>query len=379
MKKKKNKKIKVIAILGTRPEVIKLAPVVWELKKHKKTITSKVVLTGQHRSMVDQFLKLFQIKPDFDLDIMLANQTLFDVSSRCMMRLSGVLQKEKPDLILVQGDTTTAFISALCAFYLKIPVGHVEAGLRTYDKYRPFPEEVNRQLISVVTDMHFAPTNWSKNNLLKEGILAKNAYKTGNTVVDALYSITKKKHEFTNNVLKRMDFKNKKVILVTAHRRESFGGPLLAICKAIKEIAKVPNVEIIYPVHLNPNVQKPVNDLLKKSKNIHLLPPLDYESLVHVLRDCYFTLTDSGGIQEEAPAFGKPVLVMREVTERPEGVEAKVARLIGMNSNRIIKEAKQLLTSKTAYNKMAKAMNPYGDGHAAERIVKAIKRKFNIS
>ncbi len=373
---KNGKRIKVITILGTRPEVIKLAPVISRLKKNKAKIISKVVLTGQHRKMVDQFLTLFDIKPDYDLDIMLKNQTLFDVSSRCLLRLSSVLKKEKPDLIVVEGDTTTAFISALCAFYLKIPTGHVEAGLRTYDKYRPFPEEINRQLLSAVADLHFAPTKKSRENLLRENINPKKIHLTGNTVIDALYSIASKKHTFKNKNLRRIDFKNKKVILVTAHRRESFGGPLMAICKAIRRISEFPDVEIIYPVHLNPNVQAPVNKLLKGKKNIHLLKPLNYESFVHVLKQCYFVLSDSGGVQEEAPGFGKPILVMREVTERPEGVEAGIARLTGMNSERIVKEAKKLLFSKIAYKKMAKAVNPYGDGHAAERIVKAILRNF---
>ncbi|MFH2138095.1 MAG: UDP-N-acetylglucosamine 2-epimerase (non-hydrolyzing) [Candidatus Omnitrophota bacterium] len=372
------KKIKVFTILGTRPEVIKLAPVIQELKKHQKTIISKVVLTGQHRSMVDQFLDLFGIKPDFDLDIMLKNQTLFDVSSRCISRLSVILQKEMPDIILVQGDTTTAFIAALCGFYLKIPTGHVEAGLRTYDKFRPYPEEVNRQLISVVADMHFVPTKVSRDNLLKEKISSRSIYLTGNTVVDALYSIAKRKHEFTDPVLKKIDFKNKKVILVTAHRRESFGGPFQSICRALESIADIENTEIIYPVHLNPNVQKPVHELLKSKKNIHLLKPLDYLSLVHILKDCYFVLSDSGGIQEEAPTFGKPILVMREVTERPEGVSSGIAKLVGMDHERIIKETKKLLNSKAAYDKMARVVNPYGDGKAAKRIVSAIQGRFSV-
>lgn len=371
-------KLKVITVLGTRPEVIKLAPVIEQLGKFKSKIISKVVLTGQHRRMVDQFLNLFQIRPDYDLNIMLKNQTLFDVSSRCIQRLARILEKDKPDLLLVEGDTTTAFISSLCAFYLKIPVGHVEAGLRTYDKYRPFPEEINRRLISVVSDLHFAPTQKAKENLLKEGFAPKNIFVTGNTVIDALYAIAKRKLRIKDERLKKIDFKNKKVILVTAHRRESFGGPLLAICQALREISKFKDVEIIYPVHLNPNVQKPVYKMLKNRKNIHLLEPLDYESFVYVLKGCYLVLTDSGGVQEEAPAFGKPILVMREVTERPEGVKAGIARLVGMKSKKIVSETKKLIFSKAAYNKMAKAVNPYGDGHAAERIVRAIIKSFKL-
>jgi len=366
------KKIKVMTILGTRPEMIKLAPVINELKKHKTKIISKLVLTGQHRGMVDQFLGLFGLKPDHDLNIMQKNQTLFDVSSRCLLRLSTVLDKEKPDLILVQGDTTTAFISSLSAFYLKIPTGHVEAGLRTYDKYRPFPEEVNRQLLSVVADMHFAPTKKSMQNLIKEGISRKKIHQTGNTVIDALHSIAKKKFTLKNELLKKIDFKNKKVILVTAHRRESFGGPMKTICRALNKIADLPDIEIIYPVHLNPNVQKPVNALLRTRKNIHLLEPVDYQTLIYLLKNVYLILSDSGGIQEEAPAFGKPILVMREVTERPEGVDAGVAKLVGMDEQKIISNTKKLLYSKKDYLKMSKAINPYGDGKAAQRIVKAI-------
>ncbi len=369
-------KIKVFTIMGTRPEVIKLAPVIQELNRHKKSIASKVVLTGQHRKMVDQFLKLFKINPDYDLNIMMKNQTLVDVSTRCLIRFSKVIEKERPDLILVQGDTTSAFIASLAAFYLKIPTGHVEAGLRTFDKYRPFPEEINRQLISVVSDLHFAPTKRAKSNLLREHINPKKIYLTGNTVVDSLYSIAGRKYTVKDKLLKKIDFDNKKVVLVTAHRRESFGGPFKAICKAIKEISEFKDVEIIYPVHLNPNVQKPVNDILKGRKNIHLLKPLDYETFVFLLRKCYFVLSDSGGVQEEAPAFNKPILVMREVTERQEGVEAGVARLIGMDAKRIVKEAQKLLNSKAIYAKMSRSASPYGDGTASKQIVKAIIANF---
>lgn len=370
------KKIKVFTILGTRPEVIKLAPVIHELNRHKKKIESKIVLTGQHRKMVDQFLRLFRIKPDYDLDIMKKNQTLFDVSSRCLIRFSKVLEKERPDLILVEGDTTSAFIASLAAFYLKIPTGHVEAGLRTFDKYRPFPEEINRQLISVISDLHFAPTKRAKNNLLKEGINPKKIFLTGNPVVDSLYSIASEKYKIADKQLKTIDFKNKKVILITAHRRESFGGPFKEICKAIRDISEFKDVELIYPVHLNPNVQRPVKNILKGKRNIHLLKPLNYETFVFLLKNCYFVLSDSGGVQEEAPAFNKPILVMREVTERQEGIETGIARLIGMNSKRIVQEAKKLLSVPAAYAKMSKSGNPYGDGKASQRIVKAMLRYF---
>jgi len=372
-----SKKIKVITVLGTRPEVIKLAPVIKELKKYKKIISSKVVLTGQHRKMVDQFLDLFNIRPDYDLDIMIKDQTLFDVSSRCIMRLSNVLAQERPDLVLMEGDTTTAFITGLCAFYLKIPVGHVEAGLRTYDKYKPFPEEINRQLISVITDLHFAPTKMAVANLLHEHIDKRRIYLTGNPVIDALYWIAAKKKKISSSLLKKVNFE-KKVILVTAHRRESFGAPFKEICKAIRRISDFENVEIIYPVHLNPNVQRPVKKMLSTRKNIHLVAPLDYETFVYLLQRCYLVLSDSGGVQEESPAFGKPILVMREVTERQEGIEAKVARLVGTNSKQIIKATHELLSSKAAYNKMAKSVNPYGDGKAAKKIVKAIVNKYRV-
>jgi len=370
------KKLKVITILGTRPEVIKLAPVVQELKKFPTRIQSKVVLTGQHREMVDQFLKIFSLKPDYDLQIMMPNQTLLDVAERCTARLSKVLVKEKPDMIIVEGDTTTAFIAALCAFYLKIPVAHVEAGLRTYDKLRPFPEEVNRQLISVVADLHFAPTSFARNNLIREGIKKQDIFLTGNTVIDALYSVAGKPYKIADPKLKKIDFKNRKVILVTAHRRESFGNPFENICKAIRQIAEFKDVEIIYPVHLNPNVQDPVRRMLQGRDNIHLLAPVDYATFVFLLKNCYFVLSDSGGVQEETPAFKKPLLVMREVTERQEGIKAGVAKLVGMDSNRIVRAAKQLISSPKAYRSMQKAKNPYGDGKAANRIVQAILKRL---
>lgn len=370
------KKIKVMTILGTRPEVIKLAPVVHELACYKQQIKSIVVLTGQHRKMVDQFLNLFKIKPDYDMDIMVKNQTLIDVSSRCLEKLSKILEKEKPDLILVEGDTTTAFIASLAAFYLKIPTGHVEAGLRTFDKYRPFPEEINRQLLSVIAEMHFAPTKRAQNNLINQQINPKKIFLTGNPVIDALHYVAKQKL-IIDPLVKKIDFVNKKVILVTAHRRESFGKPFNQICQAIKQIAGLADVEIIYPVHLNPNVQSPVNKMLKGLPNVHLLKPLDYQSFVYVLKNCFFVLSDSGGVQEESPAFNKPILVMREVTERQEGVEAGVAKLVGMDAKNIIKQVKVLMDSTADYQKMARSASPYGDGSAARRIVKAILKEYH--
>lgn len=371
-------KLKVISIFGTRPEVIKSAPVVKKLRKHLREIISKVIISAQHRRMVDQFLELFDIQPDYDLNIMRPNQTLFDVTGRCLKKLEDILKRERPHLILVQGDTTTAFAASLAAYYLKIPVGHIEAGLRTEDKYRPFPEEMNRRLVSVIGDLHFAPTNKAKENLLKEGVNPKSIFVTGNTVIDSLLDITGRKYRFKDPFLRRIVSKDKRIILVTAHRRESFGKPLESICNALKEIASSFDVEIIYPVHFNPNVQKTVRQILSGIKNIHLIDPLEYEPFVHLMKRSYIILTDSGGIQEEAPSLGKPVLVMREVTERPEGIKAGTAKLVGMKKAKIIAEASKLFRSKTAYNKMARAVNPYGDGKAAKRIVKIILRSKEI-
>jgi UDP-N-acetylglucosamine 2-epimerase (non-hydrolysing) len=374
-KAEKKKRLKIITIMGTRPEVVKLAPVVHELERQKKFFQSKVILTGQHRKMVDQFLEIFRLKPDYDLNIMKKNQTLIDVSGRCLDRLSKVLIKERPDLILVEGDTTTAFIACLCAFYLKIPIGHVEAGLRTFDKMRPFPEEINRQMMTVLSQLHFAPTKLARQNLLNEQIDPKTIFLTGNPVIDALHYAAKKKVNIIP-AIKKIDFKAKKVILVTAHRRESFGLPFQQICQAIKQIARFEDVEIIYPVHLNPNVQSPVKKFLSGLPNVHLIGPLDYASFVYILKNCYFVLSDSGGVQEEAPAFNKPILVMREVTERQEGVKAGVAKLVGMDTKNIVKNAENLLFSPKAYSMMSKKEHPYGDGKAAVKIVSAIKTVY---
>ncbi len=367
------RKLKVISVFGTRPEVIKSAPVVKELRRHPDSIESKVIISAQHRKMVDQFLELFNIRADFDLNIMRPNQTLFDVTGRCLKKLEDILKKERPDLVLVQGDTTTAFTASLAAYYLKIKVGHIEAGLRTDDKYRPFPEEMNRRIVSVIADLHFAPTVNAKNNLVREGIPPSKIYITGNTVIDSLVDIAKRKYVFKEPLLRRIISENKKIILVTAHRRESFGRPLESICNALKEIARLYDVEIVYPVHLNPNVQAPVNRILTGIKNIHLIEPIEYELFVHLMKHCHIVLTDSGGVQEEAPSLGKPVLVMREVTERPEGIRAGNAMLVGMEKDRVVSSVKMLLDSKKAYDRMSKAANPYGDGSAAKRIVKIIR------
>jgi UDP-N-acetylglucosamine 2-epimerase (non-hydrolysing) len=366
------KKLKILTIFGTRPEAIKLAPVIKELKSYSKQISSKVLITAQHRQMIDSLIEAFKIRPNYDLNIMKHNQTLFDISSRTLHRIEDIFKKEKPHLILVQGDTTTAFISSLAAYYLKIPVGHVEAGLRTNDKYNPFPEEMNRRLLGVIADFHFSPTYGAKKNLLKEGISSKKIFVTGNTVIDALFLILKKPHEFNSRIFKKIDFKNKKVILVTAHRRESFGAPLEQIFKAIKEIAKKHNVEIIYPVHLNPNVKKASSKILSGLKNVHLIEPLDYIPFTHLMNDSYLILTDSGGIQEEAPSLGKPILVLRNTTERPEGLKAGTAVLVGTNRKKIVETTSKLITSRPTYERMSKAKNPYGDGKAARRIMNII-------
>lgn len=366
--------LKVLTIFGTRPEAIKLAPVIIELRKNSDQFVSKVCVTAQHREMLDPFLKLFHIQPDYDLDIMKSNQTLFDITIRALDRLKDVLEAEQPDLVLVQGDTTTAFVAALAAFYLKIPIGHVEAGLRTLDKYRPFPEEMNRRLISHLADLHFAPTLRAQANLLVEGIPLNRIFVTGNTVVDAILLIlnyTKDQDVLPPSLAEISP--NRKLILVTAHRRESFGQGLENICLALRRIIQeVPDVEIVYPVHMNPNVRAVVFRVLKGIERVHLLEPLDYVTFVHLMARSHLILTDSGGIQEEAPTLKKPVLVLRETTERPEAIEVGAAKLVGTDPMRIVKEVLRLLRNPEEYNRMAHAGNPFGDGHAAQRIVEIL-------
>jgi UDP-N-acetylglucosamine 2-epimerase (non-hydrolysing) len=356
---------KFLCVFGTRPEVIKLFPVIKELKS-KKGIEVKVCVTAQHREMLDEFLRFFRIKPDYDLNIMEENQTSPQIGSKVFSKLEKVLKKEKPNCVIVQGDTTTAAISALTAFYNKIKIVHVEAGLRSFNKWSPFPEEINRKIISIVADYHFAPTKKAKENLLKEGIEERKIYVTGNPVIDTLKFILKTKKKNDHPFLKSL--KGKKIILVTAHRRENFGKPLENICYSLKEISKLDNIHIVYPVHLNPNVWNTVHRILSKIENISLIKPLDYFSLVSMMKKSYLILTDSGGIQEEAPSLGKPVLVLREVTERPEGIEAGTAKLVGTDKENIIRETLKLLKNKKEYEKMAKAVNPYGDGRASKRI-----------
>lgn len=370
--------MKVLTVFGTRPEAIKLAPVVRELKKEKK-IKSYVCVTGQHRHMLDQVLKIFGIKPHFDLNIMKPRQTLEEIAGGVVVKIGKVLDAVKPDIVLVQGDTTTAFSVALAAFYKKIRVGHVEAGLRSYNKFKPYPEEINRRLISHVADLHFAPTESAARNLLKENIDKNKVFVTGNTVIDALLEIANRKDErsnIKNKGLEGVDF-GKKIILVTAHRRESFGPDMEAMFRAITKIAvQRQEVEIVYPVHLNPNVKRAVNKTLKGITRVHLLPPMDYEPFICLMKRAHIILTDSGGIQEEAPALDKPVLVMRNVTERPEGVKAGCARIVGTKERGIVQSIMGLLDDKALYAKMARARNPYGDGKSAERIVDVLKREI---
>jgi len=368
---------KLLFIFGTRPEAIKLAPLILEFRKHDQ-FDVKVCVTAQHRQMLDQVLDFFEIKPDYDLDIMKPDQTLFEVTAEGLKALEKVYNDSSPDLVFVQGDTTTSFIGALAAYYSKVKVAHIEAGLRSGNKYSPFPEELNRILASQLSDFHFTPTTGSINNLNKENINA-NIYAVGNTVIDALFlglELLKKRGEDEySTFFKNIDL-TKKIVLITGHRRESFGEPFQNICMAIKTCAeKFPSVEFVYPVHLNPNVQKTVHGLLSGVKNVHLMEPLGYAHFTWLMNKSYVVLTDSGGLQEEAPALAKPVLVMRDVTERQEGIDAGTALLVGTDEQRIIDLLSLLLTDKSEYEKMAKAISPYGDGTACRKIVEIIKQQ----
>lgn len=371
-------KIKVMVVFGTRPEAIKMCPLVLKLREHEK-IETVVCVTAQHRQMLDQVLKAFKIEPEYDLNVMKDKQTLTHITSAVLEGLYEVINKEKPDLILVHGDTTTTFSAALASFYCKTKVGHVEAGLRTYDKYSPYPEEINRRLVTNLADLYFAPTQNNKHNLLKEMIEEGTIYVTGNTVIDALKTTVKPDYTFTHPILSKIDF-NKKVIFMTAHRRENLGEPLQNICNAVKEIAtKFKDVEVVYPVHLNPAVQDVATKTLGEVKNVHLVEPLDVITTHNLINKSYMVMTDSGGIQEEAPSLGKPVLVLRTETERPEAVVAGTVKIVGTDKERIIEEASKLLTDEKEYAKMSKAANPYGDGKACERIVDAILYYFGKS
>ena len=372
-------KKKIITIFGTRPEAIKMAPLVKELEKREE-IESKVCVTAQHREMLDQVLEYFEIKPDFDLNIMKSKQSLTGITNRVLEGLEEVFIKEKPDMILVHGDTTTTFAGALAAFYQQIKVGHVEAGLRTFDKYFPFPEEMNRKLTGSLADLHFAPTKGSKNNLLREGINENDIYITGNTVIDAMLHTVKEDYKFENEELNKIDYVNKKVIMITAHRRENWGEGIENICTALNKIVEdKKDVELVYLVHLNPVVKDVVHARLGGNDRIHLLPPLDTKETHNLMNKCFMVMTDSGGLQEEAPHLGKPVLVLRDVTERPEAVAYGTVKLVGTDIEKILSEANELIQNREAYEKMSKSVNPYGDGKASERIADAILRYFDLS
>jgi UDP-N-acetylglucosamine 2-epimerase (non-hydrolysing) len=366
--------MKVLFFFGTRPEAIKMAPLIKELKKCPPPLSLKICVTAQHREMLDQVLDFFEIEPDFDLDIMKPDQNLFDITGKALKGMEEVLVTYKPDWLLVQGDTTTTFVGALAAFYERVRVAHVEAGLRSNHKHSPFPEEINRVLTTRLADYHFAPTARAKENLLGEGIAEERIFVVGNTSIDALLLCLRKISEKTAEdfgELKSVDFQ-KRIILVTGHRRESFGKPFEDICLSLKAIAEKEDVEIVYPVHLNPNVRRPVQKILRGIPNIHLVDPLGYPDFVWLMNKSSIILTDSGGIQEEAPSLGKPVLVMREVTERVEGIEAGTAKLVGTDQERIVSGVERLLRDGHEYRRMAKAVNPYGDGRTSQRIVEIL-------
>jgi UDP-N-acetylglucosamine 2-epimerase (non-hydrolysing) len=372
-------KLKIMTVFGTRPEAIKMAPLVKELTR-SNILDSQVCVTAQHRQMLDQVLDIFKIKPDYDLNIMQDRQTLADITTRAVEGLYDVFREAKPDMVLVHGDTTTTFAASLAAFYARIKVGHVEAGLRTYDKYSPYPEEMNRKLTGAIADLHFAPTIANKENLLKENVDEKSIYVTGNTVIDALSSTVSEYYEFTDPFLKTFDFDKKRVILVTAHRRENIGQPLNDICTALRRLCDdISDVSIIYPVHLNPIVRETANRILGGHERIHLIDPLNVQDMHNLMNKSTLIMTDSGGLQEEAPSLGKPVLVLRNETERPEAVRAGTVKLLGTDTKIIYNEARRLLDDSDEYQRMAKAVNPYGDGQASKRIVEALIYYFKLS
>ncbi len=363
--------MKVISVFGTRPEAVKMCPLVQKLQEHPD-IESIVCLSGQHREMLDQVTELFGIHAQYDLDIMQPGQTLTAITTRILEGFEKVLHTEKPDLVLVHGDTSTSFAAALAAFYQQIPVGHVEAGLRTYDRYSPFPEEMNRNLTGRLAQLHFAPTIENKENLKKEHI-SQNVFVTGNTVIDAFRTTVKPDYQFKDQTLRKLDTRHTRYVLITAHRRENLGRPLEQICGAIRRLAlKYPDINFIYPVHLNPAVRNTAENILASLGNVYLIPPVDVEDMHNLINQSYLVMTDSGGLQEEAPACGVPVLVLRTETERPEAVRAGTVKIAGVEEEKIVKEAERLIDQPDAYEKMARAVNPYGDGKASERIVKHI-------
>lgn len=371
------KKIKVMTVFGTRPEAIKMAPLVLELQKQSQRFEAIITVSAQHREMLDQVLNIFHIKPDYDLNIMHARQTLTDITSNVLINLDKILKEAKPDIVLVHGDTTTTFAASVAAFYNQIPIGHVEAGLRTWEKYSPYPEEMNRQMTDAMTDLYFAPTNQSKANLLKENHKEDNIYITGNTAIDALKQTVDK--EYHHDILDKVSPDNK-LILLTMHRRENQGEPMRRVFKVIREVVESrEDVEVIYPVHLSPAVQEAAKEILGNTERIHLISPLDVVDFHNLVARSYFIMTDSGGVQEEAPSLGKPVLVLRDTTERPEGVEAGTLKLVGTESEKVKEEMEKLLDNDAEYQRMAQAKNPYGDGKASERILDAIAYYFGVT
>ena len=371
------KPVTVMTIFGTRPEAIKMAPLALELQK-RPGIRALCCVTAQHREMLDSVLEIFKLKPDYDLNIMQPRQTLSTITSKCLTGMDDVLNETKPDLVLVHGDTSTTFAGALAAFYHQIPVGHVEAGLRTYDKWSPFPEEMNRKMVGAIADLHFCPTVANQKNLQRENI-TQGVFLTGNTVIDALQTTVVKDFTFAEDILNNLDYENRKVILVTCHRRENYGQPMTNIMTALRRIADAfPEVELVYPVHLSPVVQEAAHKYLDNHPRIHLIAPLAVDEMHNLMARCHLVMTDSGGLQEEAPALGKPVLVLRKETERPEAVEAGTVKLAGVEEEVIFSMASELLTNPAAYQAMAHAVNPYGDGQACRRIADAIEWHFDL-
>lgn len=375
------KKLRLMTVFGTRPEAIKMCPLVLEMHKYPEYIEPIVAVTAQHREMLDQVLELFAIKPDYDLNIMQSGQTLYDITTRALLGLKEVIEEAKPDMVLVHGDTTTTFAGSLAAFYAQVPVGHVEAGLRTGNKYSPYPEEMNRKLTGSIADMHFAPTSTSKENLLKENVNPEAIMVTGNTVIDALQTTVKANYEFADAEFNKIFARGNRLILMTTHRRENLGEPMRNVYKALRKVLEThADVEAIFPVHKNPKVREIVQEELGGLERVHLIEPMDYEPFANLMGKVDIVLTDSGGIQEEAPALGKPVLVLRDTTERPEAVDAGTVKLVGTGYEDVLREANLLLDDPAHYQKMAEAANPYGDGKACERIIRAIlqKKGYNI-
>jgi len=372
------KKIKIMSVFGTRPEAIKMAPLVKELAKYSD-LESICCLTGQHREMLDSVMDIFQLQGDYDLNIMEKRQTLSTITTKTLLGMEQVMEQCRPDMILVHGDTSTTFAGALAAFYHQVPVGHVEAGLRTWDKYSPFPEEMNRTLVGDIAELHFSPTKANANNLRREAIGGK-IFITGNTAIDAMGYTVQPDYQFSTEILNQLDFENRRVVVVTCHRRENYGEPMEQIMKAIAEVVRLhPDVDVVYPVHLSPVVRECAAKYLGGKERIYLIDPLDVQEMHNLIARCYMVMTDSGGLQEEAPALGKPVLVMRRETERPEAIAAGTAKLAGVCYDDVLSEANRLLDSQEAYNAMAKAVNPYGDGHACERIAQAIRWHFGLT